>query len=205
MNKPSSNNYQQSMAKKLLFLIFSIFLVFRSIELIKFLYKSYPTQFDWVEIVAVSFTLNLFVTGVFAFLGFAFLTSSILPNSYYRIKNPKTLMFIFNILGVAYFKWILLKCYWGTERNRKKYFNGTQTGIDNFDIQTRQSEFGHLAAFVFILLVSLILFTNGFNAIVTATMLINVIANLYPIILQRTHRVTIEKLRLISSARIHPL
>lgn len=55
---------------------------------------------------------------------------------------------VYKILCVEHFKWLLLKFFWGKERYRKKYFKGTKTGIAHFDMQTRQSEFGHLAAFL---------------------------------------------------------
>jgi hypothetical protein len=151
--------------------------------------------------IAYSYALNLFITGIFALLGFAFLTSKILPNSYYKIKNSENLTLIYNILGVEYFKLLLLKFFWGKERNRKKYFNGTKTGITNFDMQTRQSEFGHLVAFIAIEIISFYILIKGHIAIFFITTLINVIGNFYPIILQRNHRIQIERLKLILDRR----
>ena len=181
--------------------IISIFLFYQSVELVISLHNVDPSQLRWVEITIISFILNLFITGIFAFLGFAFLTSGILPNSYYRIKNSKNLTFIYKVLGVEYFKVLLLKFFWGKEKNRKRYFNGTKAGIDAFDTQTRQSEFGHLAAFISIVFASFILLGKGHIAIFFITSLINLVANLYPIILQRAHRIQIERLRFILDNR----
>lgn len=189
------------MIKKLLLSLASIFLTYRSLELLKFLEKTNLFQFNWMGKIAYSYALNLFITGIFALLGFAFLTSKILPNSYYKIKNSENLTLIYNILGVEYFKLLLLKFFWGKERNRKKYFNGTKTGITNFDMQTRQSEFGHLVAFIAIEIISFYILIKGHIAIFFITTLINVIGNFYPIILQRNHRIQIERLKLILDRR----
>lgn len=189
------------MTKKLLLSLASIFLTYRSVELLRFLYNTSPGQFNWMGKIAFSFALNLFITGIFALLGFAFLTSKILPNSYYKVKNSENLTLIYKILGVEYFKLLLLKFFWGKERNRKKYFNGTKTGITYFDMQTRQSEFGHLVAFIAIEIISFYILIKGHIAIFFITTLINVIGNFYPIILQRNHRIQIERLKLILDRR----
>lgn len=189
------------MVKKLLLSFASIFLAYRSLELFRFLEMTNPIQFSWLGVFAVSFALNLFITGVYALLGFAFRTNRILPNSYYKIKNSENLALIYQVLGVEYFKLLLLKFFWGKEKNRKKYFNGTKTGIENFDTQTRQSEFGHLAAFITIEILTFYLLIKGYALIFLLTTVINVIGNLYPIILQRSHRVQIERLRLVLEKR----
>lgn len=187
--------------KKVWLFMASVFLAYRSVELLKFLSSAHPTQFNWLGAMAFSFALNLFITGIFALLGFAFLTSTILPNAYYKIKNAKNLNLIYNILGVDYFKWLLLHFFWGKERHRKKYFNGSKTGIHDFDMQTRQSEFGHLAAFLTIAVVSFYLLLKGYVLIFCLTNVINLVGNLYPIILQRTHRIQIERLQLLMDKR----
>jgi len=189
------------MTRKLLLSSASIFLTHRSVELLKFLDNTNPYQFNWIGTIAFSFTLNLFITGIFALLGFAFLTSRILPDSYYKIKNSKNVSLIYKFLGVEYFKLLLLKFFWGNERNRKKYFNGTKTGITNFDMQTRQSEFGHLVAFIAIEIISFYILIEGHIAIFFITTLINVFGNFYPIILQRNHRIQIERLKIILDRR----
>ena len=189
------------MTKKLLLSLASLFLAYRSVELLKFLDIVDPTQFTWIGVIAFSFALNLFITGVFALLGFAFLTSRILPNSYYKIKNPEKLSCMYKILGVEHFKFLLLKFFWGKERNRKKYFNGTKNGLENFETQTRQSEFGHLTSFIAILIVSIYILFKGYVVIFCITNLINIIGNLYPIILQRNHRIQIARLKLILEKR----
>jgi hypothetical protein len=145
--------------------------------------------------------LNLFISGIFAFTGFAYPSSRLLPDAYYTVKNPKVLTAAYNILGIKFFRSFLLMAFWGKEKNRKKYFNGTKSGIQNFDFQTRQSEFGHLGAFIVTTIVCVILLSNGHVITLLLTMALNIIANLYPIILQRMHRVKIQRLSRHFSAK----
>lgn len=193
--KCKADRPELNMTKKLLLSLASIFLAYRSVELVKILQATDPTQFNWTGVMAVSFALNLFITGIFALAGFAFLTSRLLPNSYYKIRNSKNLTLTYKLLGVEHFKRLLLKFFWGKEKNRKRYFNGTKTGLEDFDTQTRQSEFGHLAAFIAIAIVSFYAIIKGHIAIFFTATLINAIGNLYPIILQRHHRIQIERMR----------
>ena len=88
---------------------------------------------------------------------------------------------------------LIMLVFWGTKKNRKKYFNGTKSGLKNFIFQTKQSEFGHFAALISIALVSIILLPYGYNSLIIVMTLINIIGNLFPILLQRLHRVRIEK------------
>jgi hypothetical protein len=158
------------------------------------LISSQPRQLSLTEQVVIAYLLTLFVTGVFAFVGFAYPTSRLLPNAYYKIKNPRALNRTFKILGVKYFQALLLLTFWGTKKNRIKYFNGTKAGLNNFIYQTKQSEFGHFAAFIIITALSLILLVYGYSLLVLFITIINIIGNLYPIILQRSHRIRIEKI-----------
>lgn len=187
--------------KKVLYPLFSFFLAYKSIELVRLFNSTPPTEFSWFSQLALAVMLNLFITGIFAFMGFAYATSRILPNSYYRIKDPKTLTYLYQVFGVKYFKAFLLFAFWGREKNRKRYFDGTKSGIENFDIQTRQSEFGHLGALILITVVSFNLLVKGYLIVFALTTAINLISNLYPIILQRVHRIQIERLAKLSSQR----
>ncbi|MFT5336962.1 MAG: hypothetical protein ACI9YL_000964, partial [Luteibaculaceae bacterium] len=137
--------------------------------------------------------LTLFLTGVCAFLGFAFPTSRLLPNSYYQIKSPKSVLFWMRIGGVEYFKKALLFFFWGRGENRKKFFKGTKSGLVGFVFQTKQSEFGHFASFVLIILVSIPLALDGFYTLVLMMAFFNLIGNVYPIILQRSHRLRLQR------------
>ncbi len=149
----------------------------------------------------MAFVLNLFITGIFALLGFAYPTSNLLPSAYYRIRQPEKLARMYRLLGVEQFRWLLLRFFWGKQKHRKRYFDGTKAGLQHFEMQTRQSEFGHLAAFVAIAVVSVFVLYRGHVAIFGFTTLINVVGNFYPIVLQRHHRIQIGRLTTLLNNR----
>jgi uncharacterized membrane protein YjgN (DUF898 family) len=83
---------------------------------------------------------------------------------------------------------------WCKPKNRKKYFNGTKQGLRNFVFQTKQSEFGYLVAFIMVIIFSIILLSHKHLQLIVLVTLLNIIANFYPVILQRFHRIRIDKL-----------
>lgn len=153
-----------------------------------------PEDYTGLETFVISFLLILFITGIFAITGFAYPTNKLLPNNYYTIKDPDQINRLYRVLGVKHFKVLLLVVFWGSKKNRTKYFNGTRNGMQNFIYQTKQSEFGHLCALIAIDIVSLILLLHGYYLLTVLTIVFNIIANLYPIILQRHHRYRILKI-----------
>ncbi len=179
--------------KKILFPLFSLFLMYRTIDLLRLLILSQPKNFDLLDDTVYSLLLALFITGIFAFPGFEFATNKLLPESYYRLKNSTRLKYFHRLLGVKYFN-IFLMIYWGRKKNRKKYFDGTRKGLTNFMYQSKQSEFGHFISCITILLTSVILLFYGYYSLVVMVTIINIIGNVYPVILQRYHRIRIEKL-----------
>ena len=180
--------------KKILFSLFSVFLCYQSYGLVSQIVHSTPTDFEPIEIAILAFLLNLFITGIFAFVGFVFPTNKLLGASYYRIKNPSFLKRVYGLMQVEIFRKLLLFFFWGRGKNRAKYFNGTRQGLANFIYQSKQSEFGHLFALVAIGAVSLVLLIFSHYQMAIIATVINVIGNLYPVILQRHHRIRIDKI-----------
>lgn len=153
------------MLKKIGFLLLALFLAFRSYEQVAGLVQTTTLDLSFFESALVSFLLALYLTGVFAFPGFVFATNKLLPDAYYRIRHPERLKAAYRGLGGAFFKRFLLITFWGKEKHRRRYFDGTKTGIANFDYQTRQSEFGHLGAFIVLGVVSALLLFHGYTLI----------------------------------------
>ena len=83
---------------------------------------------------------------------------------------------------------------YNAEQHRKQYFNGTKKGIRDFVYNTEQAEFGHLGAFVVILALSFLLLNKDYYTLVICMNIINIIGNFYPVVLQRLHRLRIEKI-----------
>lgn len=180
--------------QKVLFPLFAVFLMYRSFELLKKLMASSPQDLQLSETLLVAFLLTLFLTGIFAIPGFAFPTHRLIGKGYYRLRSRKSLEKLYQIMGVGIFRKILLFAFWGSKKNRQKYFNGTKSGLEKFVFNSKQSEFGHLGAFVLIFLISIPLLYKGYFLLVSAAAFINLIGNIYPIILQRYHRIRIERL-----------
>jgi hypothetical protein len=189
------------MVKKILFPLIAIFLAFRSYEIIRTLWLADPSEFSLRIKLLLSFLLNLFITGIFAFMGFAYKTNRLLPENFYRIKNKELTSKLYNILHVEYFKKFLLLLFWGKQKNRQKYFDGSKSGLENLDYQTRQSEFGHLAALVMIQLSVVTMFIKGHYLIAILTTALNFISNFYPVLLQRNHRIQIERIKNIQKRK----
>jgi len=180
--------------KRIVFPLLSVFLVFRSLEILKIYAARQPESISTGESLFYALLLNLFITGVFAFIGFAYPTSKLLPSVYYTVRYPRFMQRLAKAIGMTFFRVGLLKVFWGSEKNRKKYFNGTKQGIRNFDFQTRQSEFGHLAAFIPLLGVAVYMLAKGHVISSLITSVVNFIGNFYPIILQRLHRIQIARM-----------
>lgn len=181
------------MLKKILFPLCSIFLIYQSIQLVTALLKMYG-EMPLGLLILWAYLLNLFVTGVFAITGFAHPTHRLLPQRYYRIRNAQALKKWYRWLGVKYFKMGLMLLFWGRKNNRKKYFNGTKAGVENFIYQTKQSEIGHLLPFIVLSLLSILFLSKGLLLLSAFTFGINFIGNFYPIVLQRHHRIRLERM-----------
>lgn len=181
--------------QKVLFPFFSLFLLFQSYKLLKMIWELSIFEFSLFTKLLVVILINLFVTGVFAFIGFVYSTNLLIGEGYYRVKDPAKLMRLSSFLKLKYFKMFLLFVFWGRQKNRKKYFDGTRQGVENFEYQTRQSEFGHLMSFIMIMLVTVLMLVKGQYFMALITTILNIISNFYPIILQRNHRVRIERMK----------
>ena len=182
------------MAKKILFVFLSITFMFLSYQLIKGILSFSPTNYSIALVFINSLVIDASITGIFALPGFVFATHRLIDRRYYIIRNSKLLVKVYNLLGISFFRRALLLFFWGIKKNRIKYINGTKGGLKNFIYQSKQSEFGHLAAFIIIVLISIIFIIKGYLYFAIATSIINIIGNLYPLILQRYHRSRIERI-----------
>jgi len=181
------------MIKKILLSIATIFLIWQTYDL---LFNIDKMTFNSLGlIIFIAWIINLFITGIFAFSGFAFPTQKLLPKSYYKIYHPKKLKKTYKALRVNLFRQMLLATLWKSQKQRKKYFNGKENGISNLAEQSMKSEFGHLIPLIIICFISSYLIIIDEIKLGVFCLLINLIGNLYPIILQRHHRMRIQILR----------
>ncbi|MFT5834258.1 MAG: hypothetical protein ACI97N_001894, partial [Cognaticolwellia sp.] len=103
--------------KKIFLSIASIFLIWQSYLLITQIHNL-ETQY-WGSLIFVGWIINMFVTGIFAFVGFAFPTERLLPKSYYQVRKPKRLKKWFKILRVEGFRKFLLLTFWRNKNQQK--------------------------------------------------------------------------------------
>lgn len=188
------------MIKKILLSIASLFLILQSVKLLTNIHTLEIKS--WALLIFIAWIINLFITGIFAFSGFAFPTQKLLPKSYYKISHPKKLKKTYKILKINLFRQMLLATLWRSHKQRKKYFNGKKNGISNLDEQSMKSEFGHLIPFIILCFVSIYLLVIGLTKLAVCTFFINFIGNSYPIILQRHHRFRIQIIRKRQESRM---
>ncbi|PHR98461.1 MAG: hypothetical protein COA80_05415 [Leeuwenhoekiella sp.] len=183
-----------NLIKRIAFTLFAFFLAYQVYVLMVSFIRLEPGSISTGIQFIMAFLLSLCITGVFAFLGFVYPTHKILPHGYYVIRHPERLKRLYAVAQVKYFRKALLLFFWGRTANRKKYFDGSRQGIKNFIYQTKQSEFGHLGAFVVTFLACIILLYFSFYWLAGFAFLINILGNAYPVILQRYHRIRIGRL-----------
>jgi hypothetical protein len=180
--------------KKVLLVSASIFLVWQSYELLSHIHEIKSDAW-WVSLL-IAWVLNMFITGIFAFAGFALPTHLLLPEKYYVIRDPELLREVCKTLGLGRFKKFLLATFWRNKDQRSKYFDGTKKGIATLAEQSKKSEFGHLIPFILLSVASIYLLTLSLPLMACLTFVINILGNLYPVLLQRNHRMRIQKLQL---------
>jgi hypothetical protein len=181
------------MAKKILFTTLSLILAYNTYKLAIIFFKLSPEEFSLLAIIVLAVSFNILITGVVAFLGFAYPTRKILSNNYYQIKRPEKINLFYKWMGGKYFKSFLIKTFY-REKDNKKYFNGTKSGVLLLDYNTKQSEFGHLIALILVFSLSMVLLFEGHKLIFFWMQPVNILLNFYPIILQRKHRIIVERL-----------
>lgn len=182
-----------NLIQRIIFIGMSIFLIWQSYGI--FMGLRFVENPAWSLQLVFALVFNLFITGVFAFAGFALPTEKLMPSKYYEINNPKKVNFWFEKIKGEWFRNFLLKTVWRKKTDQKKFFDGTISGINDFEIQTHKSEFGHLIPFVIISLICVYFAMRGFWWAVFFTMIVNVIFNFYPILLQRHHRARLARLK----------
>ena len=172
--------------KRLLLTAAAGFLAFQSVGLLTIVGRGAvpPALFQ----VFYGLALGLFVTGVFAFLGFAWPTQGLLPEGYYTVRAPRRLRRVYRALGVGAFRRLLLATFWRSDAQRAKYFTGTRAGFGRLVTMSRKSEFGHLVPLVLCAGAGAWLAAAGWWWAAGALTAANVFGNGYPIVLQREHR-----------------
>jgi len=181
------------MGRKILLTIASIFLISQSYKLVTTV--EYFEIDSWLINFLLAWVINMFVTGIFACAVFAWPVENLFPEFYYKVHKPKRLKKIYKVLKVELFRKFLLATVWRSRVQQKKFFNGKSDGIDNLETQSRKSDFGHILPFILLLFISIYIILKGKVILGVMVSFFNLIGNLYPVILQRHHRMRIQVLR----------
>ena len=181
------------MLRKLLLTIASIFLIWQSYKLLTQIHHFQSNS--WTNSLFLGAIINLFITGIFAFAGFAWPTERILSPNYYLVQNPDRLKNIYKLLRVDLFRKFLLATVWKSKAQQAKHFNGKKNGLDMLIEQANKSEFGHLIPFFLITFVCCYFIWMGYYKLTILTFVINIIFNFYPVLLQRHHRIRVQRIR----------
>lgn len=145
-------------------------------------------------LIFISLISNIIILGAFAFAGFAWPTYKLLPEGYYRISKPEKFQKMGRRLGLPIFQKFLLLTFWKDKKQRKRYFDGSRSGIKHWIKESKSAEFGHLIPFFILMGLSLWSLILGYWKIALINLVFNIFVNLYPVLLQRMHRARISRL-----------
>lgn len=179
--------------KRLLMIGLSGFMIKLDVDLLRLALNVNPQEVGHGTSIFLGFFLSLTLTGVFAFVGFVFPTSNLLPDGYYRVRNHQKLNRLAELMQIEWFRKFLLVFFWGG-RNRKRFFSGKRSGLVQMAFETRQAEFGHSGGFLLTLPFTVILLIRGLWMWVLALQFFNLVGNIYPMVLQRLHRSRLQRM-----------
>ncbi len=178
--------------QKLLHIVFSSFLVWQTIMLIERLINNPPTEF--LSSLQEAVFVNLFVTGIFTIV-YSFPVYKILPTAYYQIKKSERLKSILKTIRIDLFKKLLTATIWKKNQNKKYFFTGSRNGFDHLEIATMKSEFGHFAGFCIVMTLTIFIGIRTNYIIAIMILIVNIIFNFYPLMLQRSHRLRLNEIK----------
>ena len=178
--------------KKVLLTLAAAFLLYQTVRLTPQLPR--VADAEWGLTLFLGWFYALCVTGVFAFAGFAYPTQELLPDGYYRVREPARLRKWYRWLGGAWFRRVLLATLWRGKEQSGRYFNGRRDDLRHLSVQTEKSEFGHLLPLVILTGVAVWLLLRGAVRLAVVMQVVNVAGNFYPILLQRYHRQRLDRI-----------
>jgi len=188
------SNYKKP-SQRVFYILMSIFLMWQSYKLTILLLET--GQWNGIAQLFFAALINLFFTGVFAFAGFALPTENLIPQKYYTIHQPEKLKSWFQFFRTESFRKFLLVTVWRKKEMQKDLFDGKVESLNSFEQKTKKSEFGHLIPLFLITILCVFLVKTKMWILISITMIINIIFNFYPVILQRHHRMRLQRMRKI--------
>lgn len=103
-------------------------------------------------------------------------------------KNNK----IYRILGVPIFKRVVMKLVMSGKVSNYNLMEYSIKGLKEYEYQTRNNEFKHLLFCILMLIITIGLLYIGDYVKAVVSLILNIVVNIYPILLQRYNRIRIE-------------
>ena len=121
------------------------------------------------------------------------ITHPSLPYWYWRIRVFEDEGCLYSRLGIGAFRKLLVLlgfdvCNWQVR------FSGRRSGLRNLSQGMRQAEINHVISFLVLLLTFIYALARNWYAVAGWLAAVNVIANIYPVMLQRHNRARVEPL-----------
>lgn len=116
-----------------------------------------------------------------------------LPHWYWRIRAFEDEGCLYSRFGVGRFKKLLVLlgfdvCNWHVR------FSGRRSGLGNLSQGIRQAEIAHVTSFLVLLLTLVYALARNWYEVAGWLAAVNVVANIYPVMLQRRNRARVEPL-----------
>ncbi|MES2761082.1 MAG: hypothetical protein V4677_02705 [Bacteroidota bacterium] len=107
---------------------------------------------------------------------------------YYKEKNWEKTGKIYEYLGINVFRKLLVLIGWEKLNKKANPVNKNQESLTHLEYRTKQSEFGHLLVFVIVLGFNIVVIFNFGLTESVWLLVLNILLNVYPILLQRYNR-----------------
>jgi hypothetical protein len=122
-------------------------------------------------------------------------------SSYYKAKNWEANGKLYKLLGVNLFRKLLVWVGWEKLNKKSSPVNKHMNALNNLHYRTMQSEFGH--SIIFVIVFGFTVFVAFEYGILESLWLLslNILLNLYPILLQRYNRPRLARAVQLSKLR----
>lgn len=115
-----------------------------------------------------------------------------LPESYFRVRPFEDDGRLYVRAGIKSFKNLLVVTRIDDACNRLVRFSGRRSRLRDLEQGTRQAESDHLVSFLVVLLAFVYTITQRWFEVAGWLAVVNVLANVYPVMLQRYNRARVE-------------
>ena len=177
--------------KKTLSLILIVVIGIASVYALVYYTKMDTSAFAW----ALNFMLMLFVSM------FSGVLKSPLTSSYYNQKTWERSGETYRYLGIDVFRKLLVWIGWEKVIRKSCPIEKNTKALVNLHYQTKRSEIDHLTIFVIVLAFNVFVAIQYGILKSLSLLILNVLLNLYPILLQRYNRPRIERALNLSKRR----